>query len=174
MSQMLIGILALVLVIGLALAGASYFGDDVLASRAKSRAAAVVSATSQVANAVSVRYAEMGGTVPVTADISATLVTPGYLQGIPIDPIGSGNSPRLMTASGSATSGMAEIAVLDLGADAEPVCVQIGVQAGQLVRGATSPVVATSFPVRESGCFKAGAGAGGDLTVGNFYAFTRI
>ena len=51
MSQMFIGIIGIVVVIGLAIAGAVYFGDQFQQSKTKPRAAAAVAGTSQVAHA---------------------------------------------------------------------------------------------------------------------------
>lgn len=74
MSQMFIGIIGIVVVIGLAIAGAVYFGDQFQQSRSKSRAAAAIAATSQVANATSILLAQEGGSVAATADVTAQLV----------------------------------------------------------------------------------------------------
>lgn len=174
MSQMFIGIIGIVVVIGLAIAGAVYFGDQFQQSKTKSRAAAAVAGTSQVAHAATLAYATDGSVLTAAADVTAQLVTPGYLKSIPSNPVVSANGPKLMTAAGVVASGNAEVAVMDLGSAADTVCTQIGIQTGQLTSGSTTSATGTTFPTNVSGCVKAATGAGAGLTVGNFYAYTRI
>jgi len=170
---MFIGIIGIVVVIGLAIAGAVYFGDQFQQSRSKSRAAAAIAATSQVANATSILLAQEGGSVAATADVTAQLVTPGYLSTVPQNPMIPANAPRLMTQGGLLT-GAADAAVIDLGSGAEVVCRQIGIQTGQLASNATASASSINIPVNISGCFRALAGGGAGLTTGNHYAYTRI
>lgn len=173
MSQMFIGIIGIVVVIGLAIAGAVYFGDQFQQSRSKSRAAAAVAATSQVANAAQVFLAQEGGVVAAASDVTAQLITPGYLSSLPTNPMVPANVPRLMTGGGLLTGG-ADAAVIDLGAGAEVVCRQIGIQTGQLASNATASATSVNIPNNISGCFRALAGGGAGLTTGNHYAYTRI
>lgn len=174
MSQMFIGIIGIVVVIGLAIAGAVYFGDQFQQSKTKSRAAAAVAGTSQVAHAARLAYATDGVALSVATNVTAQLVTPGYLKSIPSNPVVAANAPRLVTSAGVVASGVAQVATLDLGAAADKVCTQIGIQTGQLVSSATTAALAATFPSNVSGCIKADTGAGAGLTVGNFYAYTRI
>lgn len=177
MSQMFIGIIGIVVVIGLAIAGAVYFGDQFQQSRTKSRAAAAVAATSQVANAATLLYTN-DGIQPVAAANVNALVNGGYLTSAPTNPIVPTNPPRLVTAGGLAT-GPAQVAVLDLGpgaagSSADLTCQQIAIQTGQAQPGDATPTAAAALPINVSGCFRAVTGAGAGLTVGNHYAYTRI
>jgi len=177
---MFIGIIGIVVVIGLAIAGAVYFGDQFQQSRTKSRAAAAVAATSQVAHAATLAYTTDGVQLNAAADVTAQLVTPGYLSSIPTNPVVPANAPRLMTAAGAVASGAAQVAVMDLGAGAagsatDLACAQIANQTGQSPDATTSPT-ATNFATLSSvsGCFRANTGSGAGLTVGNHYAYTKI
>lgn len=179
MSQMFIGIIGIVVVIGLAIAGAVYFGDQFQQSRTKSRAAAAVAGTSQVAHAATLAYTTDGVQLKAAADVTAQLVNTGYLSSVPTNPVVPTNAPRLMTLAGVVASGAAEVAAMDLGgAAADETCVQIARQTGQNPAATAATITTTSFntaiAASVSGCIKAGTGAGAGLTVGNNYAYTKI
>lgn len=174
MSNVLMGLIGVILIIGLAFAATTYFGSQFQDARNNSRASAALQATAQVAQASNAAYAQIGTAPTVDTDITAQLVTPGFLKSIPSNPVGSA-APALMTAAGVASGGAdAEVAVLDLGDSADKVCTSIGKQSGQLANSATTSATGTAFPSQSGGCIKAAAGAGAGLTVGNFYAYTRI
>ena len=173
MSQMFIGIIGIVVVVGLALAGAIFFGDQFQQSRSRSRAAAAIAVTSEVAFAAESALAAQGGRINAASDITAQLVTPGYLKAVPVNPLIEANVPRLMSSNGLLT-GFADAAVIDLGPNAGVVCTQVGLQSGQLLAGATAAEASVNIPASNTGCFRALPGGGAGLTVGNHYAYTRI
>ena len=88
MSNVLIGIIGVILFIGLAIAGASFLGPRFQQSTNMSKAASVTSGLDQMANAVKLRKANTGSSGP--AGTPNYLVTEGYLKAIPqnvLDPI---------------------------------------------------------------------------------------
>lgn len=173
MSQMFIGIIGIIVVVGLALAGAIFFGEQFQQSRSRARAAAALAVTSEIAFAAEAALAAEGGRILAGADITAQLVTPGYLKAVPVNPLIEANVPRLMSETGLLT-GRADAAVIDLGSGAEVVCRQVGIQSGQLLASATVAATSINIPNSNSGCFRALSGGGAGLTAGNHYAYTRI
>jgi hypothetical protein len=79
MSNVLIGIIGVILFIGLALAGALFLGPRFQESTNNSKASAIVQATTQVAHATSM-YTVQEGVAPVD---SASLVSSKYLKSLP-------------------------------------------------------------------------------------------
>ena len=107
------------------------------------------------------------------ADVTAQLVTPGYLKVVPTNPVVVANVPQMMTSAGVVASGNANVAVLNIGT-ADQICTQVGIQTGQLTTSATTPATGAAFPTAPvSGCIKSTATFGG-LTTGNDYVFTNI
>jgi hypothetical protein len=79
MSNVLIGIIGVILFIGLALAGALFLGPRFQESTNNSKASAIIQATAQVANATSM-YTVQEGAAPNDA---ASLVSTKYLKSLP-------------------------------------------------------------------------------------------
>jgi type II secretory pathway pseudopilin PulG len=82
-SNVLIGIIGVILFIGLALAGALFLGPRFQESTNNSKASAVVQAVSQVAQATNM-FVVQEGTVPSTM---SDLVTSKYLKSPPSNPV---------------------------------------------------------------------------------------
>jgi type II secretory pathway pseudopilin PulG len=82
MSNVLIGIIGVILFIGLALAGALFLGPRFQAATNDSRASAIVQALQQTQNAYEMRRVNVG--TPTTADqgnaVVQTLIDEGYLK----------------------------------------------------------------------------------------------
>jgi len=97
MSNVLIGIIGVILFIGLALAGALFLGPRFQEATSNSQAAAMMTQLKQVSDAVDMWKLNTGnGYVPVTG---TTFLQPGYLKTTPRNPVsGSGDgyfwSPR--------------------------------------------------------------------------------
>lgn len=92
MSNVLIGIIGVILFIGLAIAGSTILGTDFMTAAASSRAAAVTSHLQQIAQASQALKARRGATVPSNAaSFGAGLVAQNALKSVPINPMVPGN-----------------------------------------------------------------------------------
>lgn len=81
MSNVLVGIIGVILFIGLALAGALYLGPRFNGAQAESRASAYMLQLKQITDAAALRLSQGGGPVGDTeADVDA-LKTEGFLKG---------------------------------------------------------------------------------------------
>ena len=78
MSNVLIGIIGVILFIGLALAGALILGDDFRTASSSSKAAAHISQISQIAHAASMYELKTGRRVPDSA--SPNMLVPRFLK----------------------------------------------------------------------------------------------
>lgn len=152
MSNVLIGIIGVILFIGLALAGALFLGPQFQESTNNSRASASVQAVSQISSAANM-YTVQEGRSDYTL---ANLVSGGYLKSIPANPTSSeaGFEPTLDATNAAIT--------MNLGNNAEKVCVAIAKQTGTL---ATTGDLAAAMPAAPSGCFE---------DDDNFVAYSRI
>jgi hypothetical protein len=112
LSNVLIGIIGVILFIGLALAGALILGDDFRTANADSKAAAIQQQLKQVSDAVSMARLKTGAPVLVGPVNASSPLIPRFLKGAPVNPIGSaigGNGFVLISAIGE-QSGSAEAA----------------------------------------------------------------
>jgi hypothetical protein len=143
MSNVLIGIIGVILFIGLALAGALFLGPRFQESTNNSRASAAVQAVSQVANAANMYRVQEGKTdyilkaSPATTDTN-DLVVAQYLKSIPGNPTG-GAIPSLATAG---------YVTMTLSTNDAAVCAAINKQSG-----VTTNIIA---PAGTQGCYSAG------------------
>lgn len=121
MSNVLIGIVGVILFIGLAIAGASFFGPITSDSIAQAKANTVINALVSTATGVSLRNRELE--TQTSASINADLLVPDYVDEAPRNPV-SGSSVALTSSTGSTTSGAARYVVTALGNDgrAADVC----------------------------------------------------
>ena len=83
MSNVLIGIIGVILFIGLALAGALFLGPRFQDSSNNSKAAAVLSQTKQVADAAALYRVQEGVEFPTETVIDPAVLVPGYLKTAP-------------------------------------------------------------------------------------------
>jgi len=112
-SNVLIGIIGVILFIGLALAGALFLGPRFQESTNNSKAAAMVQSVSQVAHAVNLYELQEGRKLP---DGSPTLLAPSYIKTIPVNPdwvsgleIGSATRFRLVCAPIGSSESMVNV-----------------------------------------------------------------
>ena len=106
MSNVIIGIIGVILFIGLALAGATYFGPRVTQSTSQAQAGQVMSQLVAISNAVKVRDQERQ--MATTGGFNLDYLAPDYLGDAPSNPT-EGPAPFLLDSSGSA-GGIASIA----------------------------------------------------------------
>lgn len=85
MSNVLIGIIGVILFIGLALAGALFLGPRFQESTNNSRASAAVQAVSQVASAANMYRVQEGTPAGAITDLTGE----GYLKSVPSNPAGT-------------------------------------------------------------------------------------
>ena len=125
MSNVLIGIIGVILFIGLALAGTLFLGPRFQESTNNSRASAAVQAVAQVASAANMfRVQEGRGAANVEA-----LVTDGYLKSTPANPTsGTGSTTPGLTGDANTITG--RYVTMGLGDNGAAICDAINKQSG--------------------------------------------
>ena len=133
MSNVLIGIIGVILFIGLALAGALFLGPRFQESSNTSKASAITTVMKQVADATSLYELNEGVQLKaVSANQYAGFLAPGYLKSIPVLPH-SGLPVQLIDHSGSNISGSRAVMYYsNIGTDAQAkaICREIEKGAG--------------------------------------------
>lgn len=179
MSNVLIGIIGVILFIGLALAGALFLGPRFQESTNNSKASAAVQAVSQISSAANMANVQNGSATQAGAP--TLLASSGFLKSVPSNPTsGTGaTAPTLVTAGGLAT-GDAGYAVMQLGTNAGAICAAIAKQSGMGTafvgtdaNGVDTVVAQSALPANPSGCIQAST-AIGTLVDKGYYAFARI
>jgi hypothetical protein len=134
MSNVLIGIIGVILFIGLALAGALFLGPRFQEATNNSKAAAVTQALQQVSSATNLYSLNTG--VPMSTSehdtLAQTLASSGYLKTVVTNPL-NGNPIPIVLKSGSRNPiGPGEYLYTNLGSDAtaKAVCISIERTAG--------------------------------------------
>ena len=132
MSNVLIGIIGVILFIGLALAGALFLGPRFQEATQNSKAAATVQVVDQIANAARMYQVQEGATLPgnangttlatTTEPAHIALIGGGYLKSVPANPVSFG-APYVGPIDGSS------YALMGVGPDAT-VCKRINKQVG--------------------------------------------
>ncbi len=156
MSNVLIGIVGVILFIGLALAGASFFGPITTDSIAQAKAGTITKALSATVTGVALRNRELE-TVTAAASSADSLV-PTYIEDVQSN-IVTGAPILLTSAIGSSSTGIAAYAVTSLGSDeaAADVCRFVNASAGNGdAPGDVSQLVTTS----RAGCGVKAQGVG--------------
>ena len=148
MSNVLIGIIGVILFIGLALAGALFLGPRFQESTNNSRASAAVQAVSQVSNAANM-YKVQEGTDASAGDVAdgGQLVTSGYLKSTPSNPAGT-------AAINLGATGTSRFVTMVLAGNAKAICQAINKQSGVAMTGTNSDVPPTTASGTQ-GCFSA-------------------
>lgn len=168
MSNVLIGIIGVILFIGLALAGALFLGPRFQSATNSSKASAAIQATKQVADAAHL-YALSEGTV-IGFNGGAELVSKGYLKSVP--KVGEANASVLNDTgcAGCSTGTPSGIGYfLGTDANAKSVCEAIMRQTGQLASDQPFDPISKSLIRGQhstpSGCSRIGS---------EYYVFTFI
>jgi hypothetical protein len=168
MSNVLIGIIGVILFIGLALAGALILGDDFKAAGNDSKAAAVISQLQQVSNAIDMSEMKLGS--PFMAGTAISTLTTRFLKAVPVDPTG-GSTVVAWSETGLGSGVPAGMVVLPMSRNADAICSSIVQQTGGAAAFPTVSAV-VDLPKTSSGCFKAGASFNSFVTQ-THYAFVR-
>ncbi len=175
MSNVLIGIIGVILFIGLALAGAMFLGPRFQQTTSDSKASAMVQQASQVARANQLYRVDNGTYSPAGA--STPLVSAGYLKVLPVNPMNPTWGYNSLDADGDYVGNPAYIiAGIDVDGTqvGRDVCNSMGRQSGQALdaQGNVSVVTSLSQLKADSGCLYI------TQTVGKIgpgrYAFSRI
>lgn len=134
MSNVLIGIIGVILFIGLAMAGALFLGDRFRSSSNDSKGAALVQQLQQASSAASMYAADSGVAVP-SGELSASPLLGDYLKHAPINP-SSGGGPAFLYDAAGQWSGAAASAyigmVLKNGTNDRQICEAVQRSAGQI------------------------------------------
>jgi len=178
MSNVLIGIIGVILFIGLALAGALFLGPRFQESTNNSKAAAIVQSAAQVGNAVNMYQVQNGTSV----DTATQLQTGGFLKSVPVNPL-SPVSFIILDLDGRMQSNALTLpfrpawVVTTIG-DNAAVCEAIERQSGNLsptetFSKTTSSWVNTASIRKMTGCYKNDSALPGGSS-GEYLVYSRI
>jgi len=167
MSNVLIGIIGVILFIGLAVAGALYLGDRFTSAGNESRAAATISQIAQISNAIQMYEMKTGQTF--TAGTSLGTLMPRFLRSLPSNPT-TGPVPETYTAQVVSSGGRTSLVLMELGTRAEAVCQAISRQSGLAAIPVANDVA--SVPGGNAGCFRTSAVIG-NARSSVYYAYNR-
>ena len=138
MSNVLIGIIGVILFIGLALAGALFLGPRFQNATSFSKAAAVNSALADVVRAENLYELSAGRPGPNGPTGAQILADEGYLKALPPNPLTrtiANSQPIPLPVNGQAGLGLKpDVVIMYLGTEAKDVCAEIEKQAGSLDR----------------------------------------
>ncbi len=165
MSNVLIGIIGVILFIGLALAGALFLGPRFQEASNNSKASSAVQAVSQVAQAIHMRDLNEGAPMTASTTIQDGLVSTGYLKAVPMNPYGV-NTMYVADGGGAQTAQPITYIILPFAVEpgAKAVCAAIVKQTGMTSDGSIpSGANGPTYPV---GCTDNGGGL--------YTAYTRI
>jgi len=169
MANVVISILSVLITIGLALVGASYFGDEAMLAAKDANATSYLSRLTIVASATKIYNRDA---VPPAAATTSLAFLSSY--GVDSRTLPNGTQVRLLSATGGAT-GTARFAAASLGNvenDAGRMCSSILSMMSN--SGATEPPVLSAWPTNDTrGCFKAGTTVG-PFAAGQYVVFIGI
>jgi hypothetical protein len=177
-SNVLIGIIGVILFIGLALAGALFLGERFAQSRNTSVAASTIQAVTQVTNGINLYNTENGSPMAAATDPNV-LADPAarYLKSIPTNPTGGAGAVILSDTATSVNTLPGRLVVMKLAGATADVCKAIARQTtsgldtvGQ--NGFVEANDATEMPRGPAGCFLVKT-AFGALDANGYYAFAR-
>ena len=136
MSNVLIGIIGVILFIGLALAGALFLGPRFQEATNNAKASAAVQAVSQVAHAANLYETTNGQFLTNALDNASTLRDGGFLKALPVNPIVAANTPFTIASTGGLSATRPSFVLMYLGQDttARDVCIAVERQMGKTDR----------------------------------------
>ena len=130
MSNVLIGIIGVILFIGLAIAGAVYMGGLVLDGGVQRNAGIIVSGGQQTAVAVRMYQAKNRGYFPNSTNPMPLLISSGAMKATPINPFGAQYTPVVTDINGSLTTNRPGYVAIYLGQSEQAMkaCIEIEIQ----------------------------------------------
>lgn len=174
MSNVLIGIIGVILFIGLALAGALILGDDFRAANNESRAAAMVASNQQVSQAVAMHNIKKG--TQHSSSEALTDLAPRFLKSVPINPMDSSatHAIRARDESGNQT-GATSVIVMTMAVNTRntDVCMAVARETGFIAQTVTAMPRSATIPAAQAGCFRPSATIGG-LSTSHLVVFQRV
>lgn len=184
MTNVLIGIIGVILFIGLALAGAMFLGPRFQQAQHNSKAMSLTQMASQIVIAMEIKRSDDGTPMPARQSMTV-LAQKSYLKSVPTNPyLGEGGWPfrALYSHDLRSDSYYADVVFLSIGhgEDAPAVCRSINKQAG--ISGDDVPNLPLGSGtdigpalVRPSGCFRMhDMGIPGEAAPGDFVVYSRI
>lgn len=180
MSNVLIGIVGLILFIGLTLAGTMFLGDAWQKSRRQASALQVMEHTNQISSAVLLRQAQEQINVISRSDIEASLISTHFLKVLPIPPIGGENYGLYYGSDISSTIEMADVVLVSIGSSQEACETidergRVGFNVGQPLNVSLDPINLEFVMTQRTGCFQTGVGIPIlGATAGDFVAYSRL
>jgi hypothetical protein len=168
MSNVIIGIIGVILFVGLALAGATYFGPRVTQSTSQAQAGRVMSELVEISNAVKVRDQERQ--MATSAGFDVDFLAPDYVSDAPSNPT-DGPDPFLLDSNGDAT-GVAAIAAMKIsGSRMVVICNEISKLGGG---PSTAPVRLSANRELAIGCFRIDRNLSAQIRKDDYIAFAVI
>lgn len=174
MSNVLIGIIGVILFIGLALAGALILGDDFKSASSDAKAAAVQSQMQQFAQAIAMYSLKTGR--PMMSMDPQSLLVPRFLKNIPVNPVVPANGAGMIDAAGR-TAGEARFITMSIG-NSKDVCDAISMTSS----GIPAPDVTDVSMMKTAGCVRVRGAFYNAFVADNmdgrpdtwYYAYSRI
>lgn len=164
MSNVLVGIIGVILFIGLALAGALFLGPRFQEATMNSKASATVQAVQQIVNAIELRNVSTGALTTAAPDSLSKLSSEGWLKAVPTNP--SGGEAIFLHDATASTTGPAHIvaAMLPRASSSKALCEAVARNVGSVTTDAE-----LGMPMKPVGC----AYASGDPLYFLVYATVR-
>ena len=174
MSNVLIGIIGVILFIGLALAGALFLGPRFQESANTSKASAISSSIAQVAQAVEMYRLQEGREAPASTTLTA--IVPGYLKTMPSTG-GMGTANWYSLDDDGDPAGKPTwilLSVVDDGTGrAKSACAAVAKNAGTATAAGLAPIL--QKPTGSFGCYQYDGSWGyAKGLIGNWHFFQRI
>ena len=169
MSNVLIGIIGVILFIGLALAGALYLGPQFQNATSSSRASSTISTLSQLSSAINAKIIQNDEDVLAGSSMDS-LIASGHIKADPTNPTG-GDPAAIYGPNGETASVEAGMVAMRLNENAEAVCSAIAKQTSKDLITANN---AAQLPAIKAGCFHTGPTSINSFAGDSYYAFSRI
>jgi hypothetical protein len=172
MSNVLIGIIGVILFIGLALAGALILGDDFKSASNESKAAAVMTTLSQLSSGANMYNLKTGA--PYASDQITSLV-PRFVKSIP-GAVGESYIFGFRMSSGPLAGGPMGVALTAWApgsVQGRAVCAAIAQNHGFVTGSDGEPPAAAGPTAAPAGCIRLNAVWGG-VAAGTYVAWSRI
>ena len=167
MSNVIIGIIGVILFIGLAVAGALFLGDRFTSAGNSSKAAASLAQIAQISAAIQMYETKTGQTFAAGTPLDS--LTPRFLRSVPTNPT-TGPVAATYTSQAVSSGDRTSLVLMELGTRAQGVCLAIASQSGLSSIPVANDVA--SIPAGPSGCFTTSA-AVGSTRAAAFYAYNR-
>ncbi len=157
MSNVLIGIIGVILFIGLALAGALFLGPRFQEATLNSKASTMAQAIHQLASAANLYEVQEGRSLTAAngGAVTNALVGSGYLKSAPVNPV-AGWTFDGNTETGTYTGKVTVVhAGMPLTTSNARICAIIAKQGGMTVTDDATPPAQATLPTNKFGCFRA-------------------